>query len=282
MKSAEHGVLESSDLYFYSPSQIAKKLHFYPVSAGHYFCIRGYHLIRNGCDSLLVTHIIRGSFTYVKDGKHSTAYAGDTVILDCYREHEYYTNESFESVWVHFSGSNCLALYHEIERTAGNIVRCRDPRLTERILFRIFDGIRGENPMTEPDLSLELYRLLTELLTPDSPSEKQTGRYDLLIREVKDYVAAHLSENLTVKELADRVYMSTTHFSRIFKQKTGLSPYEYVLITRMNRAKEMLHQTDLSISQIAYAAGFNSESNFIHTFSGNTGLTPNKFRKLKF
>ncbi|MBQ8185696.1 MAG: helix-turn-helix domain-containing protein [Clostridia bacterium] len=282
MKSTEHGVLETSDLYFCSPSQIAKKLHFYPVNSGHFFCVKGYHLIRANYDSLLITHIIRGSFTYVKDGKHSTAYAGDTVILDCYREHEYYTNDSFESVWVHFSGSNCLSLYHEIERTAGNTVRCRDPRLTEGMLFRIFDSMSGASPMTEPALSLELYRILTELLTPDAPSEKHTGRYDTLIQEIKEYVSAHLSESLSVKELADRVYMSTTHFSRVFKQKTGLSPYEYVLISRLNRAKELLHQTDLSISQIAYATGFNSESNFIHAFSQNTGITPNRFRKLKF
>ncbi len=282
MKSTENGVLENSDLYFFSPSQIAKKLHFYPVSAGHFFCVKGYHLVRGNYDSLLITHIIRGSFTYVKDGKHSTAYAGETVILDCYRNHEYYTNDSFESVWVHFSGNNCLNLYHEIERTAGNTVRCRDPRRMEDTLFRIFDAIRGESPMTESALSLELYKLQTELLSADNPSEKQTGRYDGLMQDVKDYVSRHLGERLSVKELADRVYMSSTHFSRIFKQQTGLSPYEYIMISRINRAKELLHQTDMSISRIAYAAGFNSESNFIHSFSQNTGMTPNKFRKLKF
>lgn len=282
MKSTEYGVLELSDLYFFSPSQIAKKLHFYPVSAGHFFCVKGYHLIRSSYDSLLITHIIRGSFTYVKDGRHITAYTGDTVILDCYREHEYYTDDSFESVWIHFSGSNCLNLYNEIERTSGNTIHCRDPHLMEGLLFRIFDAISGQQTMTEATLSLELYRILTELLTPDTPSEKQVGRYDTLIQQVKDYVSAHLGDSLSVKELADRVYMSTTHFSRIFRQTTGLSPYEYIMISRLNRAKELLHQTDMSISQIAYASGFNSESNFIHAFSQNTGITPNKFRKLKF
>ncbi len=282
MKSTENGVLEISDLYFFSPSQIAKKLHFYPISAGHFFCVKGYHLIRSNYDSLLVTHILRGSFTYVKDKKHNTAYAGETVILDCYRDHEYYTNDSFESIWVHFGGSNCLNLFHEIEHTAGNTVHCREPRRVECGLFRIFDAIRGELPMTESGLSLELYKLLMELLSVDNPSENQTGRYDPLIQEVKEYVSLHLSERMSVKELADRVYMSTTHFSRVFKQQTGLSPYEFILISRMNRAKELLHQSDMSISQIAYASGFNSESNFIHSFSQNTGMTPNKFRKLKF
>jgi AraC-like DNA-binding protein len=282
MKSTENGVRDISDLYFFSPTPIAKKLHFYPGSAGHFFCVRGYHLIRSNYDSLLITHILRGSFTYVKDGKHNTAYAGETVILDCYKDHEYYTNDSFESIWVHFSGSNCLNLYHEIERTAGSTVRCRDPRRMENSLFRIFDAIRGESPMTEAALSLELYRLLMELLSADGLSGNQPGRYDRLIQDVKDYVSLHLSERMSVKELADRVYMSSTHFSRVFKQQTGLSPYEYILISRLNRAKELLHQTDMSISGIAETVGFNSESNFIHSFSQNTGMTPNKFRKLKY
>lgn len=282
MKSTEHGVLEKSDLYFFSPSQTAKKLHFYPVSAGHFYCVKGYHLIRSNYDSLLITHIIKGSFTYVKDGRHSTAYAGETVILDCYRDHEYYTNDSFESIWVHFSGVNCLALYHEIERTAGNTVQCRDPQMTEKTLFGIFDAISGKKELTELGLSLELYKLLTELLASEQPSENQQSRYDNLIQDVKDYVSAHISEKLTVKELADLVYMSSTHFSRIFKQQTGLSPYEYIMLSRMKYAKELLRQTDLSISQIAGAAGFNSDSNFIHSFVENTGITPHKFRKLKF
>ncbi|MBQ4354294.1 MAG: helix-turn-helix domain-containing protein [Clostridia bacterium] len=282
MKSTEHGVLETSDLYFFSPSQIAKKLHFYPVSAGHFFCVKGYHLIRENYDSLLVTHIIRGSFTYIKNGQHHTAYAGETVILDCYKNHEYYTNDSFESIWVHFSGSNCLAVYHEIERTLGSTVCCRNPHRTEEMLFRLFDAISGEKNMTETELSLELYKLLMELMAPDSSPESQTGRYDALIQDVKDYISAHLSERLLVRALAERVYMSSTHFSRIFKHQTGLSPYEYVLIMRINRAKELLHQTDWSISRIAYSVGFNSESNFIRFFSLNTGITPNRFRKLKF
>ena len=89
MKSTELGVLKKSEVYFSSPSQTAKKLYYYPISAGHFFCIKGYHLIRDNYNSLLITHIIDGTFTYIKDGKHITARAGDTVILDCYKPHEY-------------------------------------------------------------------------------------------------------------------------------------------------------------------------------------------------
>lgn len=282
MKSTEKGVLETSELYFFSPSQTAKRLYFYPISTGHFFAVNGYHLIRNDYDSLLITHIIRGSFTYVKDGKHSTAHSGETVILDCFKEHEYYTRDSFESIWVHLNGSNCVNLYHEIENMAGNTVCCKSPQLVEEILFNVHNVLGGEKTMPESRLSMELYHLMTELLLAQNPSGSQTMRYDSLVRDIKYYVSTHLNENLSVKALAERGYMSVTNFSRVFKQQTGISPYEYVLISRLNKAKELLRQTDMSISQIAAAVGFNSDSNFIHFFSQNTGISPKSFRKLEF
>lgn len=76
--------------------------------------------------------------------------------------------------------------------------------------------------------------------------------------------------------------MSPSHFSRIFKQQTGFSPYDYVLVSRLNRAKEYLQKTNMTVSEIAYEVGFNSDTNFIFFFKSNTGISPAKFRKLKF
>lgn len=282
MKSTEIGVLEISELYFYSPSQTARKLYFYLISAGHFFCVKNYHLIRSDYASLLITHIINGSFTYVKDGKHVTARAGDTVILDCYKDHEYYTNDSFESIWVHVSGGNNLELYHEIERVYGNVVRTSDPGHIQSLLFRLFDGISGQKAATEQELSLDLYKLFMELLSAERGCSKQSDRNEELLETIKSYILEHISEPLTVQCLAEQAHMSVSHFSRVFKQQTHISPYEFILLTRLSKAKELLRQTDRSIGQIAFDTGFNSESNFIHFFTANTNLSPRKFRMLQF
>ena len=120
MKSTEPGVLKKSEVYFSTPSQTAKKLYYYPTSAGHFFCVDGYHLIRGNYQSLLITHIIEGTFTFVDEGKHITAKAGDTVILNCYKPHEYYTDDHFESIWIHFCGANSLELFAKISTTYRN------------------------------------------------------------------------------------------------------------------------------------------------------------------
>ncbi len=282
MKSTEIGVLKKSEVYFSSPSQTAKKLYYYPISAGHFFCIKGYHLIRDNYNSLLITHIIDGTFTYIKDGKHITARAGDTVILDCYKPHEYYTNDSFESIWIHISGANSFELFEEVEKTDGNLVKCRDVNHVKKLLFRIYDSISGVNPPSELNISLDIYKIFAELLNPQSIKSKGESNYEDSIQDVKNYIAENLNEKLTVQRLADESHMSTSHFSRVFKQQTGFSPYDYVLITRLNKAKYLLQKTEMSVSSIAYETGFNSESNFICFFTDNEGISPGKFRKLKF
>lgn len=282
MKSTECGVLKNSEVYFSSPSQTAKKLYYYPISAGHFFCVNGYHLVRENYNSLLITHILEGTFTFIKDNNPVTARKGDTVILDCYQPHEYYTNDHFESIWIHISGANSLELFEEIEKTEGNIVKCKDIQHVKKLLFRIFNGISNGNPPTELSLSLDIYKIFTELLNPQSIRNKGESDYEDSIQKVKEYIAENLNEKLTVSSLAKIINMSSSHFSRVFKQQTGFSPYDYILISRLNRAKYLLQVTNMTVAAVAYEIGFNSESNFIYFFSENEGVSPGKFRKLKF
>lgn len=282
MKCNEKGVLKKSEVYFSSPSQTAKKIYYYPVSSGHFFCVKGYHLVRNNYNSLLITHILDGTFTYIKDGKHITARKGDTVILDCYKPHEYYTDNSLESIWIHIAGANSLSIYEEIEKSQGNIIKCKDIQHLRKLLFRIFDNMKDDNPPVELNYSLDIYKVFMELLNPQSAKNKGESSYEDIIQIVKDYISENLNGNLTVSNLAKIVNMSSSHFSRVFKQQTGFSPYDYILISRLNRAKYLLQVTDMTVASIAYEIGFNSESNFIYFFTENEGISPGKFRKLKF
>ncbi len=282
MKSLENGVLNKSDLYFSSPSPTARKLYFHPISAGHFYCVKNYHLVRDGYDSLLITHIIDGTFTFVTGGRHITARKGDTVILDCYGRHEYYTNDSFESVWVHVSGPNSLEFYGEIIKNEGNVIKCSDPEHVKKVLFRLFDSISRDEHPSEISMSLDIYKLFAELSNPLHVSKNNSASYEEIVQDAKRYIFDHLSEPLTVANIAKYINMSPSHFSRVFRAQTGFSPYDYVLVTRLNKAKDYLQSTDMPVSQIAYEVGFNSDANFIYFFTAHTGISPKKFRKLKF
>ncbi len=96
--------------------------------------------------------------------------------------------------------------------------------------------------------------------------------------QVLDYIDAHLGQNLKLENLAQLLDMSQFHFSRLFKQSMGLAPYQYLTQQRVERAKQLLKQTDQSIVDIALHCGFNSHSHLSKKFRQITGMTPKAYR----
>ncbi len=96
--------------------------------------------------------------------------------------------------------------------------------------------------------------------------------------QVLDYVDAHLNSEIKLADLAQLVDMSQFHFGRLFKQSLGLSPHQYLLQQRVERAKQLLKQTSKSIMDIAFDCGFNSHSHLSRQFRQLTGITPKAYR----
>jgi transcriptional regulator GlxA family with amidase domain len=95
---------------------------------------------------------------------------------------------------------------------------------------------------------------------------------------VREYVEAHLSESMDLPELAGIAGLSVFHFARQFKQSAGVTPHHYLVQRRVERAQDMLSRTDLSLSEIALAAGFSDQSHLARHFRQMLGTTPGEFR----
>ena len=98
------------------------------------------------------------------------------------------------------------------------------------------------------------------------------------MRRVREYVEVHLSESVDLTILAAVAGLSVHHFARQFKQTAGVTPHYYLTQKRVERAQEMLAKTDLSLSEIAYAAGFSDQSHLARLFRHILGTTPREFR----
>ncbi|MBV8884197.1 MAG: helix-turn-helix domain-containing protein [Chroococcidiopsidaceae cyanobacterium CP_BM_RX_35] len=96
--------------------------------------------------------------------------------------------------------------------------------------------------------------------------------------QVLDYINDHLDQDIKLADLAALLDMSQFHFSHLFKQAIGISPYQYLLQQRIERAKQLLKQTDQSIMDIALLCGFNSHSHLSKQFRQLTGVTPRAYR----
>lgn len=99
------------------------------------------------------------------------------------------------------------------------------------------------------------------------------------VGQVTDFVQAHLDQDLSLTALAGQVGFSSYYFARLFRRTTGESPHQFVLRQRIERAKELLGEADLSLASIALASGFAHQSHLTRAFKRSFGLTPAAYRE---
>lgn len=99
------------------------------------------------------------------------------------------------------------------------------------------------------------------------------------LRRVKDRVEAGLDRPLTLETLAAEAGLSPFHFAREFKRAVGRAPYQYVLDRRVARAVALLARPELSVAEVAEAAGFTHASHLARWMRGATGVSPSRFRR---
>jgi AraC-like DNA-binding protein len=107
---------------------------------------------------------------------------------------------------------------------------------------------------------------------------KHKGLTRTQLQQVLDYIQTHLDRDLSLAEFAEVVNISPTYFAHLFKRAMGISPHQYVIQQRVERAKLMLSKTDLAIADIALQVGFSSQSHLTQQFKRLTGMTPKQVR----
>jgi AraC-like DNA-binding protein len=118
-------------------------------------------------------------------------------------------------------------------------------------------------------LQREQYARLLSLAAAESASNP--------VSAVLEYVRSHLSELLTVADMADLVRLSPSAFAHLFRDVTGRSPYQFVKEMRLDRARELLVDGDLTVARISKEVGYASVSHFISEFRGRFGVTPRAY-----
>jgi len=99
------------------------------------------------------------------------------------------------------------------------------------------------------------------------------------VRRSKEILSANLDGSVTLKEVAEECGLSISHFARAFAVSVGLPPHAWLLRRRVDRAKSMLPDENLSLSDIALACGFADQSHFTRTFSREVGKSPGMWRR---
>jgi len=98
------------------------------------------------------------------------------------------------------------------------------------------------------------------------------------LRRVSDYIASNLDKELSLADLSALSGVSPHYFGELFRQSTGMSPHRYVLVRRIERAKELLRNRMLNVLDVAVQTGFSDQSHFTKVFRRIAGATPSQYR----
>ncbi len=159
----------------------------------------------------------------------------------------------------------------------------------------------GRIPKDRQRAFISLFRRIAEeTQTPDAHSERMKRFYlnellvllcrhrqmnipeelsgtNKLIQDAARYISANYASEISLESLSERYSISPSYFSKLFKRVTGVGLNEYIAISRVSAAQEMLILGNMSITEVALACGFNDSSYFTQVFKKITGLTPKKY-----
>ena len=260
------------------PSQYAS----YPPETGHpedfYFDPKKGRAL----DCYQILYITEGSgYFYADPNKKIELKAGDMFILKPHVWHSYFPKKEsgWKEYWIGIQGINID------NRFKNNFFN------PEQVIYRV--GFR-DDIVNLYEKALEIAKkekasyqqylagianlILGIMMYSDRNREFSVNELETRINKAKLLIRENLTNNISLESIASEINMSYSWFRKIFKEYTGFSPANYIQEMKLQRAKNLLISSDLSIKEIAYSLNFDSISYFSSTFRKKTGYTPLQYR----
>ena len=254
---------------------------FYPNAEHH-------HRIRHqAIDQYVLIYCVEGSGYYVLDGKRHKVRKNQYFILPAGKPHEYGTTEGdqWTIYWLHFRGSHAH-IYAEGATLPQDINIAVNSRIKERIdifdeiLSTLYRGTGMEDLRYASSLLHHFLASMRYLQQFRSANDSSRGRGTIEITEAAiHFMQENIENRITMDDVLRYVGYSQSHFSTVFKKKTGQSPLAYFNHLKVQHACELLKKTDLKINQICYKVGIEDSLYFSRLFSKIIGMSPTEYRK---
>ena len=126
-----------------------------------------------------------------------------------------------------------------------------------------------------------LNELLIYMVEHHREIENTNIRIPASVNSALTYISDHISSDITLKDMAAQFGYSTDYFSKLFKESTGSTFKEFLLLTRFKNAEKLLLTTNKSVTEIAYSCGFKDSNYFSYMFSKRYGVSPLKYKNIK-
>ncbi|MBQ8682891.1 MAG: helix-turn-helix transcriptional regulator [Clostridia bacterium] len=248
--------------------------HAYPERAG--FCMdrqTGYH----GEYTFLHFH---NRVEMIQDGNRIVSHPHALILYEPDVPQYFHSHEPLVHDWMHFGGDG-TALASAAGLPLNTVCYPANPTFITQMMAEIENELFSDRPGRSRMLELKTEELLLKvgraLLQPGV--EPYSPKLLEMLRLLRAEVFMSLEAAWTVKQMADRVYLSESRFYAVYKACFGISPTADLIHARMNAAQNRLALGTESVEEIAYSLGYQNVTHFIRQFKAHNGVTPVKYRK---
>lgn len=269
-----------------TPSQATLALPFYCLSCGTFYCKSGFNVDFAPSADYIIIHTFAGSGFAYQENAIMKLIPGTCAIIDrrtCCRLEMMVGSDVWNFRWCAVAGTGVEVIFPRINPAAAKFSPVIiDTVRTEKDLDRIQLICRRNMPNDDLVISVRIHSILfsmSQARGKEDPSD-DLRRNDIFAAAY--YIQTHYAQKLNVSELSARFCISKYHFVRLFKKHIGTTPYDFLLLYRIERAKDLLITTENSIHDISDSVGFTSNSNFSTRFTRITGASPSDFRKANY
>lgn len=244
-------------------------------------CNDRYGLTReNGAENHLVLLTVSGCGLLEIGARSYVLKKGTVALLECGVPHSYRCAPGASWVFygAHIENNFASNLLNRAVQENGICFQHANPETLADLLEHFMLNVKNNAMQCNYDNSLllsEFIHALFKVRHAETVNHRDVGAFEQAIA----YIEQNYANPLDINELCARLFLSPSHFIRIFRKYFSMTPYQYIERYRIVQARILLCQTQMCVADIAHAVGYKSASNFIHYFKKHVGVTPSAYRK---
>jgi AraC-like DNA-binding protein len=241
-------------------------------------CFEKYYRRRESSEVFSIELVLKGSMYFVQEGKKYHVMAGSVFLVHHGHNNEYTTGpEGYcHRLACIFDGHELNGLLNTTKLIEHDVIKLDNLEAVKTTMQKCFNELKEKESGFRRRASILGYKLLLEL----EENLQYISTPDLLRRAV-NLMETHLSQQLSLKKIAEALNSTPISLNRIFQQHLKISPINYLINLKMEVAKSLLINTNMQIQEVAQNAGYSSALYFTSEFKKRMGMSPREFRKKK-
>lgn len=271
---------EYAEHWLYYTTPLEKNGGIWPIRAGHNRTKPHFKIGPRIINYYSLHFVLNGKGKLVQGNMTKELKKGDVFCLFPKQTHYYITDpdDCLELFWLALDGKQIVSLLNRIGFTPYSFHI--ESFITDKIIEVLQEIIRHFQQYLKDDELQRLsfiFKLLHHLSVEASSRKLSTITPVNWIQKSKQYMDTHYTEDITVRDVAKYIGVHRSHFTKEFVNEFGITPVQYLLSLKMNRAKEMLSEKSFSITEIAYSLGYSDLYSFSRAFKNFFGVSPTKY-----